>query len=91
MVGVMEDIDYKELSVDLLPGEGFFLYTDGVTEAMDPDQNLFSDQRLLTVVNQGPRDRIEGMIENVMAEVKRHASTAPQSDDIAMLMIRYNG
>jgi sigma-B regulation protein RsbU (phosphoserine phosphatase) len=91
MVGVIEDIDYKELSVELLPGDSFFLYTDGVTEAMDPDQNLFSDERLLMVVNGGPRDGLEGVIDNVMAEVKRHAATAPQSDDIAMLMIRYNG
>ncbi len=91
MVGVIEDIDYKELSVELLPGDSFFLYTDGVTEAMDPDQKLFSDERLLTVVNEGPRDGLEGVIDNVMAEVKRHAATAPQSDDIAMLMIRYNG
>ncbi|MCP4116315.1 MAG: SpoIIE family protein phosphatase [Desulfobacteraceae bacterium] len=91
MVGVIENIDYKELSVDLSSGDGFLLYTDGVTEAMDPDRNLFSDERLLAVVNDGARDSIEGMIENVMAEVARHAADAPQSDDIAMLMIRYNG
>ncbi|MBI9091363.1 MAG: SpoIIE family protein phosphatase [Desulfobacterium sp.] len=91
MVGVIENIDYKEITVSLLPGDGFFLYTDGVTEAMDPDNTLFSDEKLLTVVRKGPLDSIEGMIENVMAEVKDHAGTAPQSDDIAMLMIRYNG
>jgi len=91
MVGVFENIDYKELSVHLSPGDSFFLYTDGVTEAMDLDQNLFSDEKLLSVVTEGPLDRIEKTIENVMHEVRVHAGKAPQSDDIAMLMIRYNG
>lgn len=91
MVGVLENIDYKELSIHLSPGDSFFLYTDGVTEAMDPDQNLFSDEKLLNVVKEGALDPIEKTIENVMHAVKLHAGKAPQSDDIAMLMIRHNG
>ena len=91
MVGVIGGFDYRELSVSLLPGDSFFLYTDGVTEAMDPDQQLFSDEQLLGTMQNGPLDSLERTIENVMAKVKEHAGTAPQSDDIAMLMIRYNG
>ncbi len=91
MVGVIGGFDYRELSVSLLPGDSFFLYTDGVTEAMDPDQQLFSDEQLLGTMQDGPLDSLERTIENVMAKVKEHAGTAPQSDDIAMLMIRYNG
>ncbi|ACN13332.1 predicted phosphoserine phosphatase RsbU (Sigma factor regulation protein RsbU) [Desulforapulum autotrophicum HRM2] len=91
MVGVIADFDYREISVDLLPGDGFFLYTDGVTEAMDKEQHLFSDGKLLETVQNGPLDRLEATIENVMEKVVDHAGDAPQSDDIAMLMIRYNG
>lgn len=91
IVGVMGDFDYRELSVTLLPGDSFFLYTDGVTEAMDIDQQLFSDEKLLDTIQKGPLDTLENTIENVMTKVKEHAGTAPQSDDIAMLMIRYNG
>jgi sigma-B regulation protein RsbU (phosphoserine phosphatase) len=91
MVGVIADIDYREISVDLLPGDGFFLYTDGVTEAMDRDQHLFSDEKLLETIQQGPLDRLESTIGNVMEKVEEHVGKAPQSDDIAMLMIRYNG
>lgn len=91
MVGVIGGFDYRELSVSLLPGDSFFLYTDGVTEAMDPDQQLFSDEQLLGTMQDGPLDSLEKTVENVMAKVKEHAGTAPQSDDIAMLMIRYNG
>ena len=58
---------------------------------MDPDQQLFSDEQLLGTMQNGPLDSLERTIENVMAKVKEHAGTAPQSDDIAMLMIRYNG
>jgi serine phosphatase RsbU (regulator of sigma subunit) len=42
-------------------------------------------------VENGPLDSLEKTVENVMVKVKEHAGTAPQSDDIAMLMIRYNG
>jgi sigma-B regulation protein RsbU (phosphoserine phosphatase) len=91
MVGVIGGFDYRELSVSLLPGDSFFLYTDGVTEAMDPDQQLFSDEQLLGTVENGPLDSLEKTVENVMVKVKEHAGTAPQSDDIAMLKIRYNG
>jgi sigma-B regulation protein RsbU (phosphoserine phosphatase) len=91
MVGVIGGFDYLELSVSLAPGDSFFLYTDGVTEAMDMEQQLFSDERLLETVQNGPLDNLEKAIENVMDKVGDHVKSAPQSDDIAMLMIRYNG
>lgn len=91
MVGVIGGFDYLELSVDLLPGDSFFLYTDGVTEAMDSEQRLFSDEQLLETVTNGPLDDLEKTIENVMDKVSDHVKSAPQSDDIAMLMVRYNG
>ncbi len=91
MVGVIPGFDYREICVNLLPGDGFFLYTDGVTEALDRDQQLFSDEKLLETIQTGPLDRLEATIGNVMEKVENHAGEAPQSDDIAMLMIRYNG
>ena len=91
MVGVIAGFDYREICVDLLPGDSFFLYTDGVTEALDRDLQLFSDEKLLETIQTGPLDRLEATIGNVMEKVEDHAGKAPQSDDIAMLMIRYNG
>ncbi len=91
MVGVMEGIPYKELSVDLSPGDGILLYTDGVTEAMNPANELFTDERLITTVAELHRESPRELIDRVMGRVAEHADGAPQSDDIAMLMVRYHG
>lgn len=90
VAGAMEGIDYKELSLDLGPGDGLFLYTDGVTEAMNPDKVLFSDERLLEdVCGAGSTDPRE-MVGIIRDRVRDFARDAPQSDDITMLMLRLN-
>ncbi|MFW6005416.1 MAG: PP2C family protein-serine/threonine phosphatase [Desulfonatronovibrionaceae bacterium] len=90
VAGAMEGIEYKELSLDLEPGDGLFLYTDGVTEAMNPDKELFSDERLLKdVCGAGTTDTRE-MVGLIRKKVKDFAQEASQSDDITMLMLRLN-
>ena len=90
-VGAIEDVAYKELSLTLNPGDALFLYSDGITEAMNPAKELFSDERLLSEIEL-LRDRtVEDVIARVNTMVKEHAGSEPQSDDIAMLMIRYAG
>ena len=91
VVGGMEGIPYMGLEFDLHPGETVFLYTDGVTEALDPDKNLFSDERLLNDVTTNRQADPEGLIHAVRVSVRQHVGTAPQSDDITMLALRYEG
>jgi sigma-B regulation protein RsbU (phosphoserine phosphatase) len=90
-LGVMEDAPYRRESLRLKPGESLFLYTDGVTEAMNPSDELFSDDRL--------RREVEALVEvapdtvatGIMARVKEFASGAPQSDDITIMVVHYKG
>ncbi|RQD58455.1 MAG: HAMP domain-containing protein [Desulfonatronovibrio sp. MSAO_Bac4] len=91
VAGAMEGIDYKELSVDLEPGEGLFLYTDGVTEAMNVRQELFSDERLLEQAEKIKDKNAENFVRDIGVDVVKFADGAPQSDDITMLMLRFNG
>ncbi len=91
MAGAFEDIDYKPLETHLSPGDALFLYTDGVTEAMTPDNQVFSDQRLLDVLSGLKTESSEEIINIVMNSVRDHAAGAAQSDDITMLCIRYIG
>jgi sigma-B regulation protein RsbU (phosphoserine phosphatase) len=82
---------YKELHLDLKPGESLFVYTDGVTEAMNSDQELFSDERLLQdTCRAGTRD-VEELVHTVRERVVEFVAGAPQSDDITMLMLTYHG
>ncbi len=91
LVGAMDGAVYQELELNMEPRDALFLYTDGVTEAMNPDQVLFSDERLLEELDALRGHSVEGVIAGISAKIKEHAGAAPQSDDIAMLMLQYNG
>ncbi len=91
MVGAMEDLPYAPLEIDMAPGESIFLYSDGITEAMDAQDALYSDERLLATMgalgNLGPRE----IIQAVLDDVSRHVQQAEQSDDITALCLKYAG
>ncbi|MBF0100918.1 MAG: SpoIIE family protein phosphatase [Desulfobacterales bacterium] len=91
IVAAFDGIQYKEIHLKLDVGEVLYLYTDGVTEAMNPGGELFSDGRLLSEMENQLDQNVEEIVLHVTEKVKIHADTAPQSDDIAMLVIRYNG
>ena len=73
------------------PGETLFLYTDGVTEAMNPNKEEFGETRLTETAAHIKREPVNDIISTLAARVKTHAGNEPQSDDITMLAIRYNG
>jgi sigma-B regulation protein RsbU (phosphoserine phosphatase) len=91
VVGAMGDIDYKDLNLKLAPGDAVFLYTDGVTEAMDGRKHLYSDEHLLSETARIGKGEVDDVIEGIMESVAAHVRGAPQSDDIAILMVRYRG
>ena len=89
--GVMEDLTYDTLEMRLEPGESLVLYTDGVTEAMDPANEQFGEEPLLSSVAAESGARPREIIDNVTTAVRAHADDAPQSDDITMLVVKYAG
>ncbi|HEY7534425.1 MAG TPA: PP2C family protein-serine/threonine phosphatase, partial [Thermodesulfobacteriota bacterium] len=88
-LGVIEDTKFETKKITLHTGDLLFLYTDGVTEAMDTEGNLFSDGRLKKFLERanglGAREIISGAIN----EINIFSSGAPQSDDITVLAIKY--
>ena len=91
VLGVLDDIHYRAKHAALRPGDGVFLYTDGVTEAMDPEGNLFSDPRLQAVLAEHGHGSSEAITRAVVDEVRRYSASGPQSDDITTMAIRYRG
>ncbi len=91
VAGIMLDIEYECERIELLPGESLFLYTDGVTEAMNADDELFSEDRLVGILTGSAETGIKDVIGEVMAAIGRFSEGAPQSDDITMMIIRYAG
>lgn len=91
VLGVLDDIRPHAKKVTLQPGDAIFLYSDGVTEAMDADGNLFSDRLLYTVLQHCGPASPGVLIRRVLDDVSRHSGDAPQSDDITTMAIRYRG
>ncbi|MFP4049152.1 MAG: PP2C family protein-serine/threonine phosphatase, partial [Desulfovermiculus sp.] len=91
VLGGMEDMVFQTRTRMMLPGEKLLAYTDGVTEAMNPAQELYSEQRLESEVRgraaAGPEDMVSGILQSVHA----FASGADQSDDITLLALLYKG
>jgi len=85
----MEGVRYREGEFDLDPGDEIFLYTDGVTEASNPDNELFGEERLAKVLNNGKFVNARATCNVVGAAVDVFAGKAPQFDDITMLSLKF--
>jgi len=87
----MPGIRYRKFETKLEPGDEIFLYTDGVTEATDKNNELFGDQRLLSALNRYRDLDVTSLVAAVKKEVDAFVGEAPQFDDITMLAVKYNG
>ena len=90
-VGVMPGLPYAEDAVNLAPGDTMFLYTDGITEAMNVDDEEFTEARLEEVLAEGRDLPVDSILENVTSAVVNFAAGAEQSDDITCIVLRYDG
>ena len=88
VVGIQHSLSFEPREMQLEPGDALFLYTDGVTEAFDPDRQCFGEDRLLRALREAAPGSRE-MVERVFEAVRAFARGAPQSDDIAILAIRW--
>ena len=91
VVGVMEDVAYKTDRVQLNAGDSIFIYTDGVTEAMNERAELFSEGRLKNRLIELQGKAVQEIIEGITEEIHSFALGVEQSDDITMLVIRFKG
>ena len=90
-LGIMEQSPYASGRLMLAPGEALLLYTDGVTEAMNARETLYSEQRLEQFLARHGESSPRQMIGDLVGEVRQFAGTAAQSDDITVLALRYLG
>ncbi len=81
---------YKKYEMQLNPGDKIYLYTDGVTEANDPNGKLFGDDRLLSVMQNLGEGTPEEICKHIENDVHSFADGAEQSDDVTMLSFRLN-
>lgn len=87
----MDGIKYRKNEFTLAPGDEIYLYTDGVTEATDSENNLYGEERLLALLNSMGDLPGEEICRAVKADIDAFVGDAPQFDDITMLYLKYNG
>ena len=90
-VAAMENIRFREHEFELNPGDRLFVYTDGVTEATNQENELFGTARMLEALNSKADANPEETIENVMNGIRGFVADAEQFDDITMLSLKYLG
>ena len=90
-VGVMPDWQYSEQQVQVHPGSTIFLYTDGLTEAENPEHTLFGEDRLTGTLEETADTRPVTLIDAMKEAVDRFVGDAEQADDLTMLAIRFTG
>ena len=88
VVGAMEDIKYRQYEMEIEPGGCLFLYTDGIPEATNEQEEMFGTGRMLDALNQDPNASPEKLLSNVMTSVNAFVGSASQFDDMTMLAMK---
>ncbi len=88
VIGVMPGVSYEEGQAVLRPGDNLVLYTDGVTEATNLDDDMFGEPRLEEVVLKHRHASAREIEEHVYTSIKDFAEGASQADDLTMVVVK---
>jgi serine phosphatase RsbU (regulator of sigma subunit) len=84
-IGVIDDFEFQQVEAKLEPGDSVVIYTDGVSEAMNPDGELYGLERLRSFVSAASSAAGE-LGPAIREDVKLHAAGRPQNDDITLMV-----
>lgn len=87
----MEDIRYRQSELMLEPGDVLYLYTDGVTEATDDNNNMYGDARLKAALDDSREAEPDSLLPAIKRDLDEFVKSAPQFDDITMLALKIRG
>ena len=91
VIGGMAGMKYKEYELQMKPGTKLFLYTDGLPEATDGNENMFGTDRMIAALNEEPDAQPVRVLQNVRRAVDAFVKDAEQFDDLTMLCLEYRG
>ena len=91
VLGLLPADEIASETLQLQPGETLVLFTDGVSEAFDANQELFGEERLLSCLAASATKSARETTLTVLDAVRRYATGAKQSDDITVVSVRYDG
>ncbi len=86
-IGMIDEQEYEPTTITLEPGDLVCLFTDGITEAWDPDKEEYGEQRLTRQLQQ-PFETVKGLVDGVITDVNAHIGSGVQKDDICLVSFR---
>ncbi len=89
-IGLFPDLEYEGEEIESVKGRALFIYTDGLNEAENPQQEQFGDERLLSILRNTHFDSAKQVIESLKEEIENHRKGAEPNDDLTMMCIRVN-
>lgn len=90
-LGVDEDATYVQWTTPMMPHDSLLLYTDGVTEAFNPQEEMFDETGLKTAMADMRGRSSRDVVQQIVEAVRTFADGAPQSDDLTLMAVRYCG
>jgi sigma-B regulation protein RsbU (phosphoserine phosphatase) len=90
-LGFEPGLEFERTELSLREGDTLILYSDGVSEAFNPEEECYGDKRLLTDAGGFAGQPAPDLTAGLLRKVRAFAGTAPQSDDIAILALKVNG
>ena len=91
VLGLFDQATFDEETVKLEPGDLVVAFSDGVTEALNPAGDEFTDDRLIASVTKHRAATPQAAVEALLADVRTFCEDATQSDDVTILLVRYDG
>jgi sigma-B regulation protein RsbU (phosphoserine phosphatase) len=91
VIGGLDGARFREYELQLQPGSKLFVYTDGVAEATNAENELFGTERMIDALNKDPDVPPQEILRNVRDSVDAFVKEAEQFDDLTMLCLEYKG
>jgi sigma-B regulation protein RsbU (phosphoserine phosphatase) len=89
VVGAVDGIAYKQDTVKLQKGDTLLIFTDGVTEAMDTENTLYGESRVISEFAASDLSSMHSLVDGLLDSVETYAGEAEQADDITILGLRF--
>ena len=87
-IGLFPGLDYEGEEIESIKGRAMFIYTDGLNEAEDAEQNQFGDDKLLEILREINFNSARQVVETLAIKVEEHRKGAEPNDDLTMLCLR---
>jgi sigma-B regulation protein RsbU (phosphoserine phosphatase) len=88
VIGLLESVHYQQGSVRLVPGDVLIFFTDGISEAMNLDDEEWGEDRLIDAIRGCRRSSAHQLLECIFDAATKFAGTAPQHDDMTLVVVR---